>query len=283
MRRRRPHRWTGVAHEYPAEQAQRNAHACDSGRGRCGKSYGKEWSARHPASPPAPLVPQPRARGDVCGCPAHTRAGGGARAACPAREEWESRWRCGTGGALDRERRGCGWNISRRKDAQRESWSKSSSSGLGRCRRGGDDCGTPVCPLFLCVLRLFIFIWCFYSPRRAVRRIGTMPVPGPRAPPPTAPLPALPLTPTAASISVIHTGSGAPMQDILDRDSTNLTPTPGHPHLRPTKVNFSAPATADGAAKPAPTRTSARARGLSVSGSTMGGVEHRIEEDAKES
>ncbi len=84
-------------------------------------------------------------------------------------------------------------------------------------------------------------------PRRPVRRVGTAPVPGLRAPPPTAPLPALPLTPTAPGLPLTPTAPGMPH-----------TPTaPALPH------------------KPA---TSARARGLSVSSSTMDSEADRIDE-----
>ncbi|KAF8159198.1 hypothetical protein B0H34DRAFT_796487 [Crassisporium funariophilum] len=89
--------------------------------------------------------------------------------------------------------------------------------------------------------------------RRGVRRLHTAPLSAPAAPPPTAPLPALPSE---------------------------------HQQLRPSNVNSPA---LGWSVLDAPTKTpsvpstsSARARGLSVSSSTLGGEEHRIDEDMKE-
>ncbi|KAH9479156.1 hypothetical protein JR316_0007741 [Psilocybe cubensis] len=89
-----------------------------------------------------------------------------------------------------------------------------------------------------------------HRPRRAVRRGAPIPVPALLAPPPTAPLPALPPTPAG------H----------------------GPAKLRPANVNPSAGNTMKSPAA----RTSARARGLSVSSSALGGAENRIDEEMKE-
>ncbi|KAF9524393.1 hypothetical protein CPB83DRAFT_861289 [Crepidotus variabilis] len=86
-----------------------------------------------------------------------------------------------------------------------------------------------------------------FRPRRAARRILTLPIPA-AAPPPTAPLPALPSLP---------------------------------PTLRSTNLNMSGPASAP-LPPPGGKTSSARARGLSVSNSAMNGAEHRIDEEMKE-
>ncbi|KAF8962392.1 hypothetical protein BDZ97DRAFT_1759255 [Flammula alnicola] len=99
-----------------------------------------------------------------------------------------------------------------------------------------------------------------FRPRRAVRRVLTTPVPGLRAPPPTAPLPALP--PVSAPAPRLTTAQ----------------------QLRPANINLGLTATAQshaGNAKPV-AQTSARARGMSVSSSTLSGDENRIDEEMKE-
>jgi hypothetical protein len=109
--------------------------------------------------------------------------------------------------------------------------------------------------------------------RRGARRNHPAPMPALRAPPPTAPLPALPLV-------------GIPQQ-------------PQHQYqqqLRPSNLNLAnlnmANTSAAGAGAASPLagplkspglfQTSARARGLSVSSSKLGGDENRIEEEMKE-
>ncbi|KAF8194632.1 hypothetical protein BJ912DRAFT_178160 [Pholiota molesta] len=113
-------------------------------------------------------------------------------------------------------------------------------------------------------------------PRRALRRILTTPVPGLRAPPPTAPLPALPPVPSAPRSSSAHQHQQHQQQQ---------------QQLRPAKMNFgpemdahsSSPTSSTGSRSAAPpTATSARARGFSVSSSTLSGDENRIDEDVKE-
>ncbi|KAF9483074.1 hypothetical protein BDN70DRAFT_360516 [Pholiota conissans] len=103
-------------------------------------------------------------------------------------------------------------------------------------------------------------------PRRALRRILTTPVPGIRAPPPTTPLPALPPVPSAPHSASFHQLQHQP---------------------RSTKINFGpettgAPSSPPGASTKPTGYTSARARGLSVSSSTLSGEENRIDEDMKE-
>ncbi|KIM39519.1 hypothetical protein M413DRAFT_192538 [Hebeloma cylindrosporum] len=108
--------------------------------------------------------------------------------------------------------------------------------------------------------------------RRGARRNYTAPMPALRAPPPTAPLPALPLPLV-----------GIPQQP---EPQQQLRPSKLNLNLSMTATSTTATAAAGSLAAPLKSpgllQSSARARGLSVSSSKLGGNENRIDEEMKE-
>ncbi|PPR00106.1 hypothetical protein CVT26_008870 [Gymnopilus dilepis] len=101
-----------------------------------------------------------------------------------------------------------------------------------------------------------------FRPRRVARRVHTNPPPAPLAPPPTTPLPDLPPLPSPLPTASSHSTDKA--------------------KLRPANLNLASSAQAPSNPLKSPAATSARARGLSVSNSALGGAENRIDEEIKE-
>ena len=97
--------------------------------------------------------------------------------------------------------------------------------------------------------------------RRPIRRMYISTLQAPSTPPPTIPLPALPQPPPPP-----------PQQQQQ----------PAQQHFRPTNLNTPTRSNTAHTKVPSISTTSARARGLSVSSSTLDGDEHRIDENMKE-
>ena len=100
--------------------------------------------------------------------------------------------------------------------------------------------------------------------RRPIRRMYISTLQAPSTPPPTIPLPALPQPP--------------PPQQQQQQQQQPVQ----QQHFRPTNLNTPTRSNTAHTKVPSISTTSARARGLSVSSSTLDGDEHRIDENMKE-